>query len=313
MTRSTLVLLLLAAAAGSWLITQDKSWDEWSTLLPWQQTETFAVASRSLDSTVSGSAIRIATFDLNEFGGKQLDDEALLDRFCFASRPFDVIALQNIVSREAYIVPSLIDALRSRGFPFDGVVGERTGREPPGQQFAFLFRTDRVQLNRSSVYSVLDPDDLLTYEPLVASFRVLGPSPGEAFTFTLVNVRVSTSITEGEREREWLWQVWQAVLANGRGEDDVILLGNFGAAAAEIERNMPSKDLAMALVERSTDITGTAQPVNLLFSRRATKEFTGRSGVLDFVREFNLSLTEAQRLSHTLPTWAEFSQREGGF
>jgi hypothetical protein len=38
----------------------------------------------------------------------------------------------------------------------------------------------------------------------------------------------------------------------------------------------------------------------------------GRSGVLDFMRDGNLTLEEALEVSDHLPVWAEFSIFEGG-
>ena len=45
---------------------------------------------------------------------------------------------------------------------------------------------------------------------------------------------------------------------------------------------------------------------------RATVEFTGRAGVFDFVREFNLTEQQALEVSDHFPIWAEFSSYEGG-
>jgi hypothetical protein len=49
-----------------------------------------------------------------------------------------------------------------------------------------------------------------------------------------------------------------------------------------------------------------------MFQQPATSEFTGRAGVFDIVREFNLTLDEALEVSDHLPVWAEFSVYEGG-
>ena len=50
----------------------------------------------------------------------------------------------------------------------------------------------------------------------------------------------------------------------------------------------------------------------MLFLETTTPEFTGRGGVFDFLREFNLSLEQAEQVSDHLPLWAEFSVYEGG-
>jgi hypothetical protein len=52
---------------------------------------------------------------------------------------------------------------------------------------------------------------------------------------------------------------------------------------------------------------------NILIPTRSTDEFTGRAGVIDFLRQLNLSYDQAMQVSSHLPVWAEFSAYEGGF
>ena len=56
----------------------------------------------------------------------------------------------------------------------------------------------------------------------------------------------------------------------------------------------------------------TKQYDNIVFHSQATREFIGRGGVDDFLREHNLSMEEALEVSDHLPVWAEFSVYEGG-
>ena len=42
------------------------------------------------------------------------------------------------------------------------------------EQFAFIFDTQRVETDRFQLYTIDDPEDLVTREPLVAWFRVKG-------------------------------------------------------------------------------------------------------------------------------------------
>ena len=57
---------------------------------------------------------------------------------------------------------------------------------------------------------------------------------------------------------------------------------------------------------------GTRLADNILFDRRATVEYTGRSGVLDMIHELDLTPQEALEVSEHLPVWAEFSSYENG-
>jgi hypothetical protein len=51
---------------------------------------------------------------------------------------------------------------------------------------------------------------------------------------------------------------------------------------------------------------------NILFDRRATVEYTGRCGVVDLIRELDLTPQAALEISEHLPVWAEFSSYENG-
>jgi deoxyribonuclease-1-like protein len=70
--------------------------------------------------------------------------------------------------------------------------------------------------------------------------------------------------------------------------------------------------LTCAVTGLPTDTRGTHQLDHIIFHSQATTEFTGRSGVCDFLREYNLSMEEALEISDHLPVWAEFSVYEGG-
>ena len=63
---------------------------------------------------------------------------------------------------------------------------------------------------------------------------------------------------------------------------------------------------------QATNTRGTHEYDNILFDIKNTVEFTGRGGVFDFMREYNLSLEDALLVSDHLPVWAEFSVFEGG-
>ena len=61
-----------------------------------------------------------------------------------------------------------------------------------------------------------------------------------------------------------------------------------------------------------TTTRGSRLADNILFDRRATVEYTGRWGVLDMVRELDLTPQEAMEVSQHQPVWAEFSSYENG-
>jgi len=67
-----------------------------------------------------------------------------------------------------------------------------------------------------------------------------------------------------------------------------------------------------AIRSTPTNVDSTLQTENIVFQNPATDEFTGRAGVLDFLRAYNLTVERAREVSNYMPVWAEFSIFEGG-
>ena len=99
---------------------------------------------------------------------------------------------------------------------------------------------------------------------------------------------------------------------SGHGEDDIIMLGDLESDPEHLGRLGRVPGLVAAVNGVPTTTRGTRLADNILFDRRATVEYTGRSGVLDMIRELDLTPQEALEISEHLPVWAEFSSYENG-
>lgn len=253
--------------------------------------------------------IKVGSFCVERVTAAKLRDPQLAELLTEIVWRFDVLALQGIQSEIQEWLPGVVDGLNARGRQFDYVLGPRAGREHK-QRYAFVFDTESVEIDRSAIYSVEDPDDLLTWEPLVAAFRAKRVAADEAFTFTLVNVRVSRE--EAKRELDLLAEVYRAVRDDGRDEDDVILLGALFAGEESWGALGGVAGLQGAIAGRATNVAGTEVWDNVLFARHATQEFRDGSGVIDLRSELRLGDRELLELSEHLPVWAEFGVVEAG-
>ena len=257
-----------------------------------------------------GKSLRIASFNVQVFGTSKADKPHVMDILARVVRRFDIVAIQEVRSRSADVVPRLVDLVNMTGRQYDYVIGERVGRTSNQEQYAFLFDRASVEVDRDQLYTVDDPDDLLHREPFVAWFRTRGPAADEAFTFTLVNVH--TDPDEVAVELEALDDVFHAVRADGRNEDDVILVGDFNTDHRRLGQLGEVSGITWALAGIPTNTRGTKEYDNLIFQKQATSEFNGRAGVFDFMRKFNMTLDAALEVSDHMPVWAEFSIYEGG-
>ncbi|MFO1063615.1 MAG: endonuclease/exonuclease/phosphatase family protein [Pirellulales bacterium] len=263
-------------------------------------------APAAIDNSVP---LRIASFNLADFDAAKRDRIFVRETLVRLLTQFDLIALQEIKSKQDNVLPELTAALNASGRRYDFLIGPRVGRGDVREQFAFIFNTDRIETDRYQMYTVDDPEDMIQFEPLVGWFRAKGVGADQAFTFSLANVHIDPNFAS--QEMQMIPDLMQSIAADGRQEDDVILAGDFSTdAAAWLAR--PELGLRTALDGIATTVHGTQAFDNFIFSAAHTSEFTGRSGAYDFLRQFNMSLEQATQVSDHLPIWIEFSPQEGG-
>ncbi len=257
-----------------------------------------------------GDTLRIASFNIQVFGEHKLDKPEIAGILAEIIRHFDVVAVQEVRAKTQELLPRFVSMVNAAGAHYDYVIGPRLGRSDSKEQYAFIYNAASLECDREAVYTVNDPDDLLHREPLVAGFRVRGPPDSEAFTFTLIDIH--TDPDEVAKELSVLDDVIRAVARDGRGEDDIILLGDLNADDHHFGELGQMPYLRWAISGRATNTRGNKLYDNILFDSRATTEYLGQGGVVDLMREFNLSMQQALAVSDHLPIWAEFSLREGG-
>ncbi len=254
--------------------------------------------------------IRIATFNADPLDPPKLANRMVAGHLVSVVRRFDIVALQNIQSEGTGLLSQLIEQVNADGRHFQFAVGPAESGLRDQPYSAFVYDMSTVEIDPSTVCLVDDPLKRLRHRPLVAAFRTRGPQPSDAFTFTLINVR--TSLDRAAQELELMDDVYRAVRDDGRNEDDVILLGNLNADESKLLEWQQTVNLAWAIARTPSTMRGTWPADNILFDRRATIEYTGRSGVFDVMRELDLTVDQAAELSDHLPVWAEFSVYEGG-
>ena len=237
--------------------------------------------------------IRVGTFNVQALDQAKISKPQVLDLLARIGREFDVLAVQEIRSESDNVLPVLVHLMNKTGQQYDYAIGPRVGPKGAEEQYAFIFNRRTLVLDRSELYTVDDRSSVLTYEPFVGWFRAVGPPDREAFTFSLINLRVDPATAF--QERDVLDDLLVAVRDDGRNEDDVILAGDLQAGPGHLGALDQWADVGFAVSNVPTDVAGTAALDNLVFHKTATSEFTGNSGVLDFLRKYNLTIERGLR------------------
>lgn len=252
--------------------------------------------------------IALGTFNIQVFGQSKLEKPKVMQVLAQVVRRFDVIAIQELRAKEQDIIPRFLEQINADGSQYDYIVGPRLGRTASKEQYVYLYDASRIEVLPGSVYTADDPQDHLHREPLVATFRVRSAQTSRPFTFTLVNVH--TDPDEVQWEMDALDDVFVRVQEDHIREDDVIMLGDFNADEYHLGQLGRLPGMTWAIAGQTTNTKGTESYDNVLFDRRGTVEFTGRSGVLNLREEYGLSMEDALDVSDHLPVWATFNATE---
>jgi endonuclease/exonuclease/phosphatase family metal-dependent hydrolase len=256
-----------------------------------------------------GPAVRIASFNIQAFGESKAEKPYVMATLAAIIHNFHLVAIQEIRTQDDYFVDNFLRGyVNQNGRVYERIVGPRLGRSSSKEQYVFLYDTAAIEVNRYSIYTVNDPDDLLHREPLVAMFRVRGPPPEQAFTFVLVNIHVDPHETDTEIDA--LAQVYQAVRRVSDGEDDIILSGDLNVDDRDLGELSRLEGLRPLVRGVFTNTRQSALYDNFVIHQPSTAEFTGRWGVFNFQHLFKLMPEQALQVSDHLPIWAEFSAYE---
>ena len=119
-------------------------------------------------------------------------------------------------------------------------------------------------------------------------------------------------LAEAATEVALLPSVIRSISRDGRGEDDVIVMGLLQADDAYLLPTVGENQFHAAVRHHSTDVFSRFQTSNILIHRESTSEFLGRGGVFDFSRNYDLNPIEAEAVTSHLPVFAEFTAHAGG-
>ena len=253
-------------------------------------------------------AVLIASFNIQVFGESKMAKPQVVEVLARVVRNFDIVAIQEVRAKSDDIIPAFVRAVNADGSRYRHVIGPREGRTVSKEQYAFIYDTNRIEVDASSIGVVPDPQGRLHRPPMHARFRTRITPAEMAFTFWLVDIH--TDPDEVPQELEALTGVFQAMQAARPDEDDVILLGDLNAGPPEFKSFGRIPGVAWAVAGTTTNTRRSKTYDNLVFARPATNEYLGGWGVLDLQSTFGLPLDRALEVSDHNPVWGAFYPAE---
>ena len=248
--------------------------------------------------------VLIASFNIQVFGESKMAKANVVEVLARVVRTFDIVAVQEVRAKSDSIVPEFVRAINADGSRYHYVIGPRQGRTVSKEQYTFIYDTDRIEVDPSSVGVVPDPGGRLHRPPMHARFRTRVIPAEKAFTFWLVDIH--TDPDEVPQELDALADVFRAMQTARPDEDDVILLGDLNAGPPQFSAFQRIPGIGWAVTGVTTNTRRTKTYDNLVFARPATSEYLGVWGVMDLQSTFGLPLDAALEVSDHNPVWGAF-------
>lgn len=173
------------------------------------------------------STLRIATFNIKDFGPTKARKPAVMAELAAIVRSYDVVAVQEISDIHQRVPELFLAAINTGGVPYAYLLSERGGQQPDDrasqEQYAFYYNTETIKALDSGVLFDDSQEDLFQREPFMARFG----STKAGFTFVLMTVH--TQPLAAVAEIKALHKVFEDAHARYVGEDDYMALGDFNA------------------------------------------------------------------------------------
>ena len=260
--------------------------------------------------------LRITSFNIQIFGKTKAARPNTLSVLAEIGSNFDIIALQEVGSNRSSAsdetCTEIMDIYVSR---INEIAGEEIYSYINGNQYAIVYRTDRVRVKD---YILYDGIESFTYTPLIADFETV--EDGSNFDFSIINVHTSPGRAEDEipalktvmSEVERLYE-----------EPDVLCLGDFNADGSYYDEGtgdwLRGFDPEFYITGIPNHYDTTVAPSDntydrMQMTRSFDADFTGGSGVMRFDEIYDLSGCEgtektegqARAVSDHYPVWCEY-------
>jgi endonuclease/exonuclease/phosphatase family metal-dependent hydrolase len=173
--------------------------------------------------------LRIATFNIQNFGKTKAADPHILSYLAEVIRKFDIVAVQEISDVTEEAPTKLQDAINSyQGAEYGLLLSERTGKQADDhssqEQYAFYYNASRVVSVDDGWVFKDSAHDYFQREPYTAQFAIVGTTA--SLSITTIHTRPESAVEEIDA----LKAVYDKVVDTYAGEDNHVILGDFNGS-----------------------------------------------------------------------------------
>lgn len=260
---------------------------------------------------VNRQEIRMGTVCLNRMNLMKFSDPVIQETLVRTAREFDLLAVQGFYDSDLQVIEQWINALNADGGTYSYLTAYppayKQDRNYQAPYVAFIYNRRAVDADRSTLL-ILECGTRMTCAPIAALFTARSTDKYPAFTFIAMNVWIDPA--RAASELSVLTQTFSMLQEYIRGEDDIVILGDFGINinySSEIARN---PKLSWTLTKPILNFYNQSVNSNILFYDGSCTEFQNKSGSFAVEKLTGLSAAQLRSFMPNPPVWSAFSVRE---
>jgi endonuclease/exonuclease/phosphatase family metal-dependent hydrolase len=273
------------------------------------------VSSKDQGVDAPESSLKVAAFNIQIFGVSKMSKPDVVQSLVAILSEFDVVLIQEIRDASGISIMDLLDLLNQNNpSPFALALSPRLGRTRSKEQYAYLYRSDLLQLTSDEVLD--DPEDHFEREPYLAHFRHL--QSGRTLAFLGAHLSPRTA----DLEMNALADQVDLTLDQLDDQEELIVFGDFNADCRYLTQTEREQDRVLNHQELHSYITDdfdtTTRSTECAYDRllstlepTETQTYEGdesgisEAGVFEYDAFFGYDVELTQDISDHYPVWAE--------
>ena len=257
------------------------------------------------------TTLKIAAFNIQVFGLSKMDKPEVVNILLQILQHFDLVFIQEIRDVSETAIYDLLNQLNAQSsFTYDLTLSPRLGRTISKEQYAILYKTDRL-LNQSEMV-LPDPGDLFERPPYQARFEHISTG----YQFTLLGTHLDPDAVSHEIES--LYTYVDSIWTNKQEDEGVIVMGDLNADCRylSLERQTEVELLnTLNLIQQigsedDTTTTSTHCAYDRLMVDSAIDGSKIEAGVFAFDQVLSLTSELTRQVSDHFPVWIQFNPQQ---
>lgn len=260
---------------------------------------------------VNRQVIRMGTVCLNRMNLMKFSDPVVQETLVRTAQSFDLLAVQGFYDSDLQVIEQWVNALNANGGTYSYLTAYppsyKQDRNYQAPYVAFIFNRRAVDADRSTLL-ILECGTRMTCAPIAALFTARSTDKYPAFTFIAMNVWIDPA--RAASELSVLAQTFSMLQEYIRGEDDIVILGDFGININFVPEIARNPKLSWTINKPVANYYGKEVNSNILFYDNSCTEFQNQSGSFSVEKLTGLTGAQLRSFMPNPPVWSAFSVRE---